>query len=298
MDGSYLGSVLALFSAACFAGASYCISRTTQSKGDKGTMFSVLVTMVMSFGLWIVTGREGLSGGNPAAGLAWFVLAGLLAMLLGRSFMFVSVRTLGVARSSAIKRLNPFFSVLLGAALLGEIITASSGAGIALIALSFGFLIAHNLKERAVTGRIGLGDYVPGIVAAMCYALAYVTRKFGLVAMPSPMLGTFVSAFSGFAAFGLIAVVSANYRDKFVNMFAHLDRWILMASVLMSAGQILFFTALASETLTKVAMITSTEIFIGIILASFVFRTEPVPSGRIIAAAALAMAGVILIAID
>ncbi len=296
---SYLGPALALMSAACFAGASYCISQTTQSKGDKGTMFSVLVTMLMSFVLWIVTGREWLSGPNPAAGIAWFVAAGLLAMLLGRTFLFASVRTLGVARSSAIKRLNPFFSVLLGAALLGEVITALSGLGIALIALSFYFLMADMLRGRTGSGgHVGIAGYLPGIVAAMCYALAYVARKFGLQAMPSATLGTFVSAFSGFAAFGVCAMVSAGYRDKFVNMFAHLDRWVLIAALLMSAGQILFFTALATETLTTVAMISSTEIFIGILLASLVFRSEPIPSARILAAAGLAMAGVILIAIN
>jgi EamA-like transporter family. len=294
IGGAYLGPFLALGAAASFAGASYCISRTTQSKGDKGTMFSVLMTMTMSFLLWVATGAEGLSGANPVLGVAWFVMAGLFAMVFGRSFLFVSIRTLGVARSSAVKRLNPFFSALFGLALLGETLTAFSGIGILLIAISFIFLIT----EKSTRGEAGVSyklvDYLPGIVAALCYATAYISRKFGLTVMPSATLGTFVSACAGFLAFCVFAVFSKRYREKLLNMFSYLDRWIFFGAMLMSAGQILFFTALSVETLITVAMIASTEIFIAIFLASFVFRTEPVPSFRIVLAVICAMAGTIL----
>lgn len=296
MLGAYLGEVLALVAAGAFAGANYCVSRTTQSKGDKGTMFSVFVTLVMSLGLWVVTGREGVSGNDWQAGVLWFISAGLGAMLLGRSFLFASVRRLGVARSSAVKRLNPFFSVILAAGILGELISPLNGFGMLLIGISFVILLLERKSNVNDTQARAPADYVTGVLAALCYALAYIARKLGLDAMPSPMLGTFISAASGFAAFGVAAAFSKAYRDKFLNMFSYLDRWIFTAAVLMSAGQILFFTALAVENVSTVVMIASLEILIAILLSSVVFRTEPLPSKRILLAALLAFIGVCLVA--
>ncbi|WP_212524345.1 DMT family transporter [Actibacterium sp. MT2.3-13A] len=288
---------MALGAAFAFAAANFCVSQTTRSGGDKGTVFSVLVTLVMSAGVWLAGGAGGIEGGDPLAGVLWFAVAGVAAMVLGRTLLFSSVRQLGVARSSAVKRLNPFFSVLLASLLLGEALTGGELAGVVLIALSFGLLIHEALSRSGDREARSIPAYGVGVAAALSYAFAYVARKYGLAAMDSPALGTFISALSGLLAFAVIACFSQRYRASFLGMFAFLDRWVVAASILMSAGQILFFAALAVAEVSTVAMIGSVEIFIAMFLSSVVFRSEPIPSLRVLVAAGFAMVGVIFVAI-
>lgn len=293
------GQLLALASAASFALGNNCISRTGSSGGDKGVMFSVLVTMLISLALWLGQGAAATGvGPGDAPALGWFALAGLLAMVFGRSLVFESIRRLGVTRATAVKRLNPFFAVILAGLFLGESLGRADLAGIAAIALGFALLVRDSFRRR---GRLRVAapppsSYLFGVAGALAYAGAYVTRKFGLGLMPEPAFGTFVSALAGFAVFALLALVSPRYRSHFRGIFAHLDRWILASAVMVSFGQILLFAALAYEKVSTVVMIASTEIFLSIFLSVVVFRAEARPGPSILLAAGLVMAGVLLVA--
>ncbi|SLN63668.1 EamA-like transporter family protein [Roseivivax jejudonensis] len=299
LDGPALGQLLALGSATSFAVANNMISRTTRSGGDKGVMFSVLVTMGISGLLWLAleAGRTGLgAGGSARIGLAWFAFAGLMAMVFGRTLVFASIRTLGVARSTAVKRLNPFFSVLLAALILGEVVTGTDIAGMAAIAVSFAILIRESFARGTRVKAPPPAAYLLGVAAALAYAVSYIARKLGLETLPTPAFGTFVSAVSGFAVFSALALVLPRHRANFRQMFAHLDRWIVFGAVFVSGGQILLFAALNYESVSTVVMIASLEIFISILLSVLVFRSEARPGPPVLAAAGLATLGVVLVA--
>lgn len=293
-----IGQLLALCSALSFAMSNVFISRTSQSGGDKGVMFSVLVTMAMSAILWIF-----LEAGSPTAeftwaGIAWFALAGVFAMVLGRSLLFESVRRLGVARSAAVKRLNPFFSVLLAALFLGETIGGTDILGMVAIATGFAVLISDNMRRRPGKTPVDIApvSYLFGVLAALAYASAYVVRKLGLDAVSAPAFGTMVSAVTGFLIFCIMSMFSTRMRSNLVDVLVLLDRWVVLAAFLVSLGQILLFAALAYEEVSTVVMIASLEIFLSIFLAVVVFRTEAPPGIPIFVAAALAMLGVVLVA--
>lgn len=295
--GGYLGPGLALASATAFAFGNVFISRTGQSQGDRGVMFSVLMTMAISAVLWIVFEGAALPDRMSPIGILWFALAGVSAMVFGRSLLYASVRRLGVARSSAVKRLNPFFSVLLAAVILHEAVHGADLAGMACIAAGFWLMIGETFRARG-RGRkgVGLADYGVGVTAALAYAVAYILRKLGLAALPSPALGTLVSAVAGFALFLGLSLVSPRVRGNLVGMFSHLDRWIVTAAVAVSLGQILMFAALAHAPVSTVVMIASLEIFISIFLSVVVFRTERSVTRPVLAAAGLATIGVVLVA--
>ncbi|WP_375257236.1 EamA family transporter [Citreimonas sp.] len=301
MSPETFGQILAVCSAVSFALANVFISRTTRSGGDKGVMFSVLVTMAFSGALWLLleAGGGGLSDAPDFwRGFGWFVFAGVSAMVFGRSLVFESLRRLGVTRATAVKRLNPFFSVALAAVFLSEAITPRGAAGMAAIAIAFAVLIHQSFRDR---GKLNVqspapSSYLFGLGGAMAYAVAYVARAAGLDHMPAPAFGTFVSAVSGFVVFAGIAVVSTRYRGYFANIFSSLDRWIVLGAIMVSGGQILLFAALAYESVSTVVMIASVEIFFSIILSVLVFRSESAPRWPVLAAAALAMVGVVLVA--
>ena len=284
-----------------FALSNIFVSRTSRSGGDKGVIFSVLVTMAISAVIWLMleASRTGMPT-TPAnwTAIAWFALAGVLAMVFGRTLVFESIRRLGVTRSTAVKRLNPFFSVVLAAVLLSDPITGLDAVGMTAIALGFALLIreAVRRKSRLAVEHPAPLAYLFGVFGALAYAMAYILRKLGLDLMPTPAFGTLVSAVTGFAAFGVLAVASARYRAYFAGIFTHLDRWIVLAAVMVSFGQILLFAALAYEKVSTVVMIASLEIFISILLSVLVFRTEPMPGRAVLLSAGLAMTGVVLVA--
>jgi drug/metabolite transporter (DMT)-like permease len=293
-----LGETLALLSAAAFALANLTIKRTETSRGDKGVLFSVVVTMGMSLALFLLleAGRAKLPA-TPAtaAGLGWFALAGVSAMVIGRTFVFASIRELGIARASAVKRLNPVFSVFLAVLFLAERLSGVDLVGIGAIGAALAILARETLR-RTRESEPPLNAYLPGVTAAFAYAVSYIARKLGLAAAGAPAFGTFLSALAGFLCFALLAAVWPRYRHSFAGMFRHLDRWIVLSAVLISAGQILMFAALAHAPVSTVVMISSLEVFLSILLASFLFRIEARPSGPILAAAGLATGGAILLA--
>jgi len=304
MSDALTGQLLALLSAFSFACSNVFISKGATGGGDRGVMFSVLVTMVFSGLLWLT-----LEGGNFGAeesevwwaGVGWFVLAGILAMVFGRTFLFASIRKLGVTRASAVKRLNPFFSVLLAFTLLGEPATGLDVLGIIGIALAFGLLIRRSFKRNLGVTEVqsmppSLGSYGWGVGSALSYALAYITRKYGLLLVGAPAFGTMVSAVSGFTFFAIAAIFVARYRNNFRNMFRNLNVWLVLAAITVSLGQILLFAALFYEKVSTVVMIASLEIFISSFLSVVVFRTEVRPDMETYIAAIIATAGVIAIA--
>ncbi|NUB45853.1 DMT family transporter [Fertoebacter nigrum] len=299
MTDATFGQLLALTSAFLFAASGACISRSTMKLGDRGVMFSVLVTIVFSAVLWLAIEGPDLSGVMTPQGwrgLAWFAFAGLCAMVLGRSFQYVSLRKLGVTRSSATKRLNPFFSVAIAAMVLAEPVSAIAAGGMAVTALAF-YLLIRAGAGRATAGVVPrLMDYSWGVGSALAYAGAYITRKIGLIDLPSPALGTLVSALTGMAIFLALALVNARQRASLVGVFRYLDRWNIAAAVLMSLGQIVLFWALLYERVSVIVMIASLEVFIASFLSVVVLKTEARPDLATYVAAGLGTLGVILIA--
>jgi drug/metabolite transporter (DMT)-like permease len=302
MSDPQLGQFLALLSTLCFAVGSVFISRAAKSKGNTGVMFSIFVTMVFSCLLWLLLKENSVSKELDASwwrGVAWFAVAGILAMAFGRTLLYASIRYLGVTRSSSVKRLNPFFSVLLAYFFLAEPITGMDGVGMVAIAIAFGLLLYNpgNTPLDNSSDKIPTIYYLWGVGAALAYAFAYIARKYGVINLEAPIFGTMISAISGFLFFVIAAVFSKTYQDNLRNMFTNLNRWLVLAGVCASSGQILMFSALTYEKVSTVVMINSLEIFIASFLAVVVFRTEGRPDRKTIIAALLATVGVIAVAV-
>ena len=301
-----LGQFLALFSAFCFAGTGVCVSRTKMHEGDRGVMFSVVVTILFSVLLWLWMegpNLETLTAPHSAAGIFWYVVSGLCAMVVGRSFLYVSIRRLGPTRSAATKRLNPFFSVVVAAVVLAEPITKLTGIGMVAIAVAFAIMIHASFRAASGKARPGAShvptvlDYSWGVASALAYAAAYVARKLGLHAMPSPALGTLISALAGFGTYLVMAAINPKNLRNLMGMFRNLDGWLICAAVLMSAGQIALFFALMYERIAVVVMISSLEIFIASFLSVVVFKTETRPDPLTYLAAVIATGGVVVVSL-
>ena len=302
MSEALLGHGLALASAFSFAFANVLIARSPGRRDSRGVVFSVLVTAVFAAVIWLVLESYDMQVVGNATwwkGVGFYALAGVLSMVVGRSFLYTSVRRLGVVRSSTVKRMNPFFSSVLAFLILDEIITTLGAAGMALLLFAFLLMMRESAKNQQAGDDAPppVWDYSFGVLSALAYGSAYIFRKFGIFELPFPAFGTLVSALTGLIAFLLAGLFVKSLRGQLTGIFSDLDRWMIMASVAVSLGQILFFAAIVYETVIVVVMIASLEIFIASYLSIFVFRLERKISLSMALASGLAFAGVILITI-
>lgn len=301
-----MGVIFAVLSMTLFSIANITIVRGSDGKTRSGGAFlSIIITFGLSLAIWSFSGfSDGLTAPSGTA-VAWFALAGILTIFIGRVFLYASIQQLGAVRASAVKRLNPFFSVFLGVVLLGEAINGPMLAGIGLICASFTLLVRQSLQseksERTETVRqsaferaVNLG-YLFGPVSAFAYASGYVARKQGLLLLPDAAFGAMVGALSGIVAFVVTAAFVRNYRNDLRQTFTVFNPWLLAAGVLSSLGQICYFVALSYSSISKIALITSMEVFVTIFLSVVIFRSKEKLTFDIIIAAILGVAGTMFV---
>lgn len=270
-----MGEWLAMLSMSLFASSNLAIARAVgRGSQDNGAFLSILITSVMALGVWLYLNAGARLPAVGDAALAWFAGAGLLTMFIGRVFVFASVQHLGAVRGSAVKRLNPMFSVMLGVLVLvlGEPMDAAMVTGMLLIFSSFGVLVRQSLRNA------GAGDGAE--------AEASVRDCFGLLINIGYVYGP-ISAL----AFALAAAFVDSYRESIRSTFTRFDPWLVAAGVLSSLGQLSFFAAISHTTISRVALITSMETFMTILLSLALFRSRDGLSAAVLFAAGFGAAG-------
>lgn len=302
-----MGELLALLSAGCFATANVTITRgSIAGNADNGAFLSILLTAAVAVIAMLLAGNSPDAGKLSFAGFAWFALGGVLTAFVGRIFLFASVQSLGAMRASAVKRLNPFFAVILGALVLGESLGGWMIPGMVLIFTSFVFLasdawrrssVVTATRSTAATSVSKLFDLglVYGPISAFAYALGYLARKQGLNLIPDPFLGTAVGAFAGIGAYLLASIAIPGYRTAITNTFTKINPWFYVTGLMASFGQLCYFVALSHSTVSRVALIASMEVFITIFLSVWIFRTKEKLTANTLIAACLGVAGTGLI---
>jgi len=291
------GDAYALASATCFAAANILIARGARpGDADNGAFVSLLLTAGISGAGWAAMGL--LRGFEPptARALLWFAGAGVFTAYIGRVFFYASVQHLGAMRSSAMKRLNPFFAVLLGVAVLGEALTRGMAVGLVLIAASFAALLAGSRGagggERAPLGRRLLNaGYVYGPVSALGYSTGYLLRKMGLADAHDAFLGAAVGCLVGAAIFAATGAFRPEYARAVRATFAKPNGWLIAAGAMSSFGQILYFAALNVSPMSRVALIGSMEVFVTLFLGVAFLRRRESLTPAVAVAAVLGVAG-------
>ncbi|HUP96863.1 MAG TPA: EamA family transporter [Usitatibacter sp.] len=289
-----IGDAFALMSATFFSVANITIVRgTAPGDDDNGAFVSLLLTTLIAGIGWIAwSSLHGVAPITPRA-LAWFGMAGVLTAFVGRVFGYACVQQLGAMRASATKRLNPFFAVALGVGVLGERLTAGGIAGMLLIVASFVLLVSRGSTRKSEPGeapasRIG---YVYGLVSALGYATGYLGRKMGLAETPDALMGTMVGTLFGALTFVLVGVFNSRYAAAVRGTFSTPRPWLLVAGAMSSFGQIAYFFALREAPISRVALITSMEVFITIFLSVIFLRRFESLTPVVFAAALLGVVG-------
>lgn len=301
-----LGEAFALASMLSFSFGSVAVFKASKDgKSGGGALLSVVMTAAMAAALWLLIGSGHAViqlGGDGWKGLLCFAVSGLLTTTAGRSLYFVSIRDLGSVGAAAVKRVTPLFSVLLAVVILGEIVGGRTAAGLALVAASlfllFGDSIWQTKRGRGLTGGDGVSlwrGYGSGALSGFSYAAGFVTRKLGLALVPDGIFGTLVGALAALSYYALLAAWNREKRTTLRADLAMRNAWHWLAALAISTGQICMFVALQFTTVTRVAIIYSLEVFVTMVFAIVVFRTEVMPGLVTMIATLLATAGVIII---
>jgi drug/metabolite transporter (DMT)-like permease len=293
---SFAGDAFAFASATCFAISNVTIARGARPDAeDNGAFVSLLLTVAISGVAWVALG---IARGFPQVtgrSLWWFAGAGVFTAFVGRVFFYESVQRLGAMRSSALKRLNPFFSVVLGVLVLGETLTHGMGIGLALILASFAVLVMGTQRAAAAdaptASRIGRWGYAYGVISALGYSSGYLLRKMGLAEAHDALLGAMVGCLVGALLFLATAAFNADYARAVRSTFARPNPVLIAAGVMSSFGQILYFAALNEIAMSRVALISSMEVFVTLFLGFAFLRGHERLTPALLSAAALGVAG-------
>lgn len=301
------GEIFATLAAFCYALGSVAATKNARENGGRGNavLLSIVLTAVFSGGLWLFMGPAlPENGSGPWIGVGIFLLAGVLATVLGRISFFRSIELAGAIETGLIRRLIPVFATVLAILFLGETLNAAIAvsfalvfAGVALVVLTSRYEVAAgNGQAAGASGGRNTGRLL-AIFSAASYGGSYVLRKLAMRWLPDPLLGAFIGAVAAFAWFAAAVLFRAEYRRHMAALFDRPTGWQLIAAASISLGQMAQFVALSFTTVTAVAIIGTIEMFIAAWLAAWVLRTEARPGPAFALASILAMTGVIMLAL-
>lgn len=231
-----------------------------------------------------------LQGGVTLEGVAPFVLAGAVAPGLSNLFITVGIREAGSSRASVAFGMAPLFAVTIAVLVFDERPGVAVLLG-ALLIVCGGVTLALEPERPRHVRRIGI---VAALVGAALFALRdNLVRDLSLETdVPSMTAGAVMLASSLVVTSSL--VVARRHRVAWPARVV--GRW-LVPGVFVGISYVALFEAFYRGTVSVVAPIVATESLFGVAFSALLLhRTERV-GPRIVAGAALVVAGGALIAV-
>lgn len=255
------------------------------------TLYQQAVILLTLFGSAVVEGD--LFGGKfPTAAILIFSVTGFVGAYMGRTLFVRSVAQIGASRAQSLNNSSPLITVLLAALLLGEPLSATVLIGVLLI-ISGIFFVAESKSEApdsAPRRRLTMSS----ILATVCYGIVPVLKKFGTELGGRPVLGALVMH-----AAGLLLLLTAG---GFLKIERRLERMpvkslicFVSAGFLYAFGSIFTLKALVYAPASVVAPIWSAQPIVSFFLAKTTLKGVEEVTLRDGAAAALVVAGVLVL---
>ncbi|MDH4103849.1 MAG: DMT family transporter [Thermoleophilia bacterium] len=250
---------------------------------EAGTLFTILPALAVT-AIWAAArGEWDVAGAWP------FLLAGLLAPGISQILFTFAVRDAGASRTSVAVGTAPLFAVAIALVFLDEPLVAGLIVGAALI-VAGGILLVSERARPDHFRRLGL---VVAIGATVAFATRdNVIRWLGTEATDvEPGLAAFVTVLAGAALTGcFVAVSHAPLTRRAAVAF-------LPAALCYGVSYVLLFEAFYRGRVSVVSPIVATESLWGVTLSWLVLRQSERVGLRLIAGAALVVAGGVLIGV-
>jgi drug/metabolite transporter (DMT)-like permease len=218
-----------------------------------------------------------------------FLLAGLLGPGLSQLLFTLAVRDAGPSRTSVAVGTAPLFSVAIAFALLGEPVQAGIVAGAVLIVLG-GILLVGERGRPAHVKRIGLAF---ALLATVVFAVRdNLVRWLSLDTDVSPALAALATLLAGAAVVVAWLLVSRGGRLPLRGL-----RAFVPAGVCFGLSYVCLFEGYYRGRVSVVSPLVATESLWGVALSALLLRRHELVGPRLLAGAALVVAGGALIGV-
>ncbi|HDZ46301.1 hypothetical protein LCGC14_0085960 [marine sediment metagenome] len=227
---------------------------------NASTMTSIWISLTVN--VILLWGWSVVVYGLPA--LDWwqwryFILAGLFAPLLGRTFQFMGMARLGANITTPITLTHPLVTMMIAVSILREPIsgTVFLGAGLVLS----GSTILGMQRQKPTSGQpVPLRPpkvwLLFPIAASLCYGISVVFRKLGI---DEGMEAVTAAALTATASWLLISVFGIGSRRLLEIRCSKIEfGYLVAAGVFSSLGPVFLFTALRHGELIVVAPLAAT----------------------------------------
>ena len=278
-----MDAVLLAVSSAALFGAMTVALRPALARGtsaELGALYTVLPALGVAVVAAVVRSDWDLGG-------VWlFALCGLLGPGLSQTLFTLGVRDAGPARTSVTVGTAPLFSVAIALVFFGEPVVAGVIAGAVLI-VGGGLLLAGERERPKHFKRIGIAF---ALAATVVFATRdNLARSIAVDTDVSPQLATLAILFAG-AFVTAIWVTLTRQRP----MLGPLPSF-LPAGILFGLSYVCLFEAFYRGPVTVVSPLVATESLFGVGLSALFFHRVEVIGMRLVAGAALIVAGGVLI---
>ena len=248
---------------------------------EAGALFTIGAAFVVTLP-FVAAGPVDLGGIWP------FLLAGVLGPGLSQLLFTIAVRDAGPSRTSVVVGTAPLFSVLIALVFLDEPLEAGLVAGALLIVVGGLLLVAEPGRPEHVK-RIGLAfAFLSTIVFAVRDNLV---RHLSIDTEVEPALAAAATLGAGGVVVALYLLASRRTLPT-VGL-----REFLLAGVLFGVSYLCLFEAYYRGRVTVVSPLVATESLWGVTLSALLLRRHELVGPRLVAGAALVVAGGALIGV-
>ncbi|QSX00677.1 DMT family transporter [Haloterrigena alkaliphila] len=266
--------------------------------GGGSVQASLVVVVVDSSLYWlaiaVLYGRAAFSGLTLET-VAVFAVAGIVGTALGRITIFVGVDKVGASLNSAILSTRPLFATLIALVWLGEPLGPVTGVGIVVLVAGLALLTVS--RGGDLSGWEPRELWWP-IAAAATFAVANVTRRYGMLETPlSALEAVALNETAGLVA--LVAyVVATGGRDVFERPRASY-RYFAGSGLLTTVAMLSLMAALGLEggRIALVDPLVATAPFFTLLFAAVLLRDVERVTKGVVAGAALIVVGAVLITV-
>src|ERR1044071_7683751 len=253
-----------------------------------GVISSLLINIIF---LWSVSFLFVPLSSLTSASILIFVVVGLFQPGLTRLLTYKGIDALGVAITDPIRATTPLFSAMMAIIFLGERMTVAIVLATLMIMGGITLLSWRSGSIKLPGSAIFL--WYP-IAASALAGASQVVRKFGLAAVPHPFLAAAVTATSSF----VVSILTLWYVEKSKEtwkMNRECFGWFIAAGVTVSLAMTCIYYALDLGKVSVVIPLSSTGPFFSLIFTALFLRDVERVTLRIVLAASMIIAGVLVI---
>jgi uncharacterized membrane protein len=254
------------------------------------TLLEQNVSVLLLVGLATYSGEIGEIDFTSRAFWAFF-LAGAVGASFGKVFYYKGIDKVGASKATSVKNSSPFLTTFLAVLFLGESVSWLLLAGVALIV--FGVVV---LTQSTADGRGGdrLQYFLYPIIAAFCFGVNPIFKKFGIDAAGLPILGTMITQVSALIFMLLFGrAIGLQIRWEPVPVKALI--LCTLSGITEGLGSLLTFFALAHGPAALLSPIWRISPLVTFALARFTLKGVEVVTVRDGIAAALIVVGVFVL---